>query len=132
MKTKDQQLLEEAYLKIAENYDPEAAAEIKQLSTNMKPTDTATIQKIFSFYMPDAENDMSSDNVKVVNTPKGHMTIDNDKLIFTSPHSQALLPLIQQQHNGPINPELSQDGKSVVMYNNAHNVVKLGNILAKN
>ena len=128
---KDQKLLAEAYNKVFENWDQEAAAGIKQLSTNMKPTDTATIQKILSFYLPDTKDSIVSDNVNVVDSPKGHLNIQGDKIVFTSPRANALFNLIKQQHNGPINPELSEDGKSVTLYNNAANVVKLGNILAK-
>jgi hypothetical protein len=128
---KDQKLIAEAYEKILENWDQEAAGEIKQLATNMKPADTATIQKVLSFYLPNVKDNIVSDNVNVVDSPKGHLNIQGDKIVFTSPRAQAIFNQIQQQHNGPINPELSEDGKSVTMYNNAHNVVKLGNILAK-
>jgi hypothetical protein len=128
---KDQKLIAEAYSKVLENWDQEAASEIKQLATNMKPTDTATIQKVLSFYLPDIKDNIVSDNVNVVDSPKGHLNIQGDKIVFTSPRAQAIFNQIQQQHNGPINPELSKDGKSVTLYNNAHNIVKLGNILAK-
>lgn len=128
---KDQKFLAEAYEKVLENWDQEAAAEMKQLATNMRPTDTGTIQKVLSFYLPDIKDNIVSDNVNVVDTPKGHLNIQGDKIVFTSPRSQAIFNQIQQQHNGPINPELSEDGKSVTMYNNAANVVRLGNILAK-
>lgn len=128
---KDAKLLAEAYSKVLENWDPEVASEIKQLSMNMKPTDTATIQKILSFYLPDLKDNIVSDNVNVIDTPKGHLSIQDDKIVFTTPRAVALLPKIQEVHNGPFNPEVSEDGKSVTMYNNAANVVKLGNILAK-
>lgn len=127
----DQKLIAEAYERVLENWDLEAAAEIKQLATNMRPTDTGTIQKVLSFYLPDNKDNIVSDNVNVVDLPKGHLNIQGDKIVFTSPRAQAIFNQIQQQHNGPINPELSEDGKSVTMYNNAANVVRLGNILAK-
>lgn len=131
MKSKDQILLEQAYSRVVENYDPEQAAEIKQLASNMKPTDTATVQKILSFYLPNDSANIVSDNVNVVDTPKGHLNIQGDKIVFTSPRAVALFPKVKEVHNGPINPELSEDGKSIIMYNNAANVVKLGNVLAK-
>jgi len=114
-----------------ETWDPEAASEIKQLSMNMKPTDTATVQKVLSFYLPNDKDNIVSDNVNVVDTPKGHVNIQGDKIVFTTPRAAALFPKVQEVHNGPINPELSEDGKSITMHNSASNVVKLGNILAK-
>lgn len=128
---KDEKLLAEAYTKVLENYDPETASEIKQLMMNMKPTDTATVQKVLSFYLPNDRANIVSDNVNVVDTPKGHLNIQGDKIVFTTPRASALFPKVKEVHNGPINPEISEDGKSITMYNNASNVVKLGNILAK-
>ena len=128
---KDVKFLAEAYTKVLENWDPEAASEIKQLSMNMKPTDTTTVQKILSFYLPTQKNNIVSDNVNVVDSPIGHLNIQGDKIVFTSPRASALFSKVQEVHNGPINPELSEDGKSITMHNSASNVVKLGNILAK-
>ena len=131
MKKKDQILLEQAYSRVVENYDPNQADEIKQLASNMKPTNTATIQKILSFYLPDHKDSIVSDNVNVVDSPKGHLNIQGDKIVFTSPRASALFSKVQEVHNGPINPELSEDGKSITLYNNTSNVVKLGRILDK-
>ena len=131
MKKKDQILLEQAYSRVVENYDPDQAGEIKQLVSNMKPTNTATIQKILSFYLPDHKDSIVSDNVNVVDSPKGHLNIQGDKIVFTSPRASALFSKVQEVHNGPTNPELSEDGKSITMYNSASNVVKLGRILDK-
>lgn len=128
---KDVKFLAEAYTKVLENWDPEAASEIKQLSMNMKPTDTATVQKVLSFYLPAQKDNIVSDNVNVVDSPKGHLNIQGDKIVFTSPRASALFSKVQEVHNGPINPELSEDGKSITMHNSASNVVKLGNLLAK-